>query len=90
MPAHHAERWIERELNKALHVGTHEAAIENILRRVSVEHEDPAAFYLHRVAIKVHPHRVNGGCRDENHEAAAQLTTMDLRAVRAEGRGLGR
>jgi hypothetical protein len=80
MPAGNVEPFIDKELNKALHVGTYEAAIENMLRRIRDQRDDAASFYLHRVALKIGPDRVNDGYRDENHEAAAQLTTMDLQA----------
>lgn len=77
-------RLIDKELNKALHVGTYEAAIENMYRRIRNQQDDPTAFYLYRVALNIDPRRVDGGYRDENHQPAAQLTTMDLRAQRLE------
>jgi hypothetical protein len=69
--------WKEKELNKALHVGTYEAAIENMLRRIKDQRDEPGAFYLHRVGLKIDPARINEGFRDENEEPASQLTTMD-------------
>lgn len=79
LPAEHVEHLIDRELNKALHIGTYEAAIENMLRRIRDQRDDQAAFYIHRVALKICPNRINDGYRDENHDPAAQLTTMELR-----------
>ncbi|WP_163568589.1 hypothetical protein [Fodinicola feengrottensis] len=69
---------IKRLPDKALHVGTYEAAIENMLRRMSDQDDGAAQFYLHRVALSIDPDRVNARYRDENHEAAAQLTAADL------------
>ncbi|GIH02920.1 hypothetical protein Rhe02_09870 [Rhizocola hellebori] len=80
LPADHIERLVNNELNKALHVGTYGAAIENMLRRIRNQRDDPTAFYLHRVALQISPDRVNTGYRDENHEPVSQMTTMDLRA----------
>ncbi|MGH3758778.1 hypothetical protein [Actinophytocola sp.] len=79
LPAGHSEALIEQQLNQALHVGTYESAIENMLRRMSDQDDGAAQFYLHRVTLAVPPDRVNDGYRDENHESAAQLTTSDLR-----------
>jgi hypothetical protein len=80
MPADQIERWIDGELNKALHVGTYEAAIENMLPRIRDQCDEPTVFYLHRVALMVGPARLNDGYRNEDHEPAAELTTIDLRA----------
>lgn len=63
---------------KALHVGTYEAAIENMLRHMREKDDAASQFYLYRVALAVEPGRVNDGYRDENHELAAQLTREDL------------
>jgi hypothetical protein len=61
----------ERALNLALHVGTYEAAIENVLRHMRDENEGDREFYLHRVSLNVAPTDINTGIRDENHEAQA-------------------
>jgi hypothetical protein len=73
------DAFIERQLNQTLHVGTYEAAIENMLRRMVDQDDATSQFYLHRIALVVDPSRVNHGYRDENHESAAQLTTTELR-----------
>jgi len=79
LPAGHSDSFIEQQLNQALHVGTYESAIENMLRRMCDQDDGAAQFYLHRVTLAVDPDCVNDGYRDENHESAAQLTTSDLR-----------
>jgi hypothetical protein len=64
---------------RLLHAGTYEAAIENMLRRMHDQADADSTFYLHRVALRVDPSRVNPGYRDENDEPAAQVTNTDLR-----------
>ena len=63
---------------KALHLGTYETAIENMLRRMDDEDDGGSQFYLYRVALRLDPARINAGYRDENHEEAAQLAISDL------------
>lgn len=46
------ERWVERQKSKALHVGTYEAAIENMLRRMRDQYEPDSPFYLFRVELR--------------------------------------
>lgn len=46
------ERWAQRQKSKALHVGTYEAAIENMLRRMRDQHEPDSPFYLFRVELR--------------------------------------
>jgi hypothetical protein len=70
---------VERHLRKARHVGTYKAAIENMLRRMDDQSDADSTFYLHRVALKVDPSRINTGYRDETNDEAAQITTDDLR-----------
>ncbi|GIF15678.1 hypothetical protein Ate01nite_57100 [Actinoplanes teichomyceticus] len=65
---------------KALHVGTYQAAIVNMLRRMRNQGDAASQFYLYRVGLAVDPGRVNDGYRDENHEPAAQLTVAQLLA----------
>ena len=45
------ERWAERQKAKALHVGTYEAAIENLFRRMNDQGGAPDQFYLHRLQL---------------------------------------
>jgi hypothetical protein len=44
---------VERATTKALHVGTYEAAIENMLRRMRNEGDADEQFYLYRVWLTV-------------------------------------
>lgn len=44
--------WAERQQAKALHVGTYEAAIHNMLRRLDDQGDDGKQFYLYRVHLR--------------------------------------
>lgn len=44
--------WAERQRAKALHVGTYEAAVHNMLRRIHDQADHGAQFYLYRVHLK--------------------------------------
>jgi hypothetical protein len=44
--------WAERQRGKALHVGTYEAAIHNMLRRINDQSDGDSQFYLYRVRLK--------------------------------------
>lgn len=46
------KRWAERQKAKAVHVGTYEAAIENMLRRMDNQSDAASQFYLHRVQLR--------------------------------------
>lgn len=48
---HHVARWTERQRAKALHVGTYEAAIHNMLRRIDDQADHGRQFYLYRVSL---------------------------------------
>ncbi|WP_341976848.1 hypothetical protein [Microbacterium sp. LWO13-1.2] len=72
------EAYIAEPTSKALHVGTYEAAIENMLRRMNDELDSHSQFYLYRVALNLDPTRINDGFRDENHEIASDITTHEL------------
>lgn len=48
------ERWAERQKAKALHVGTYEAAIESMFRRMSDQADSSDRFYLYRVELDHH------------------------------------
>jgi hypothetical protein len=63
----------------ALHLGTYEAAIESMLRRMRDEGDAGAQFYLHRVSLRRHGPIIEEGWRDENLEEAAQITQDGLR-----------
>lgn len=45
-------RWTARQKSKALHVGTYEAAIENMLRRMGNQSDAASQFYLHRIQLR--------------------------------------
>lgn len=63
----------------ALHVGTYEAAIENVLRRMKNQDDRDSRFFLYRVALNLDPTRVETGYRDENEQRAARLSKAELR-----------
>ncbi len=46
-----AARWAEGQSTKALHIGTYEAAIHNMLRRADSQRGRSAQFYLYRVRL---------------------------------------
>lgn len=74
------EELIEHQISQAVHVGTYEAAIENMLRRMRDQDDAAKTFYLHRVTLKLLPSQINTGYRDENHETASQLTIQEIQA----------
>src|SRR5690625_2930700 len=47
-----AENWALRQKNKALHLGTYEAAVHNMYRRISNQAGAGKTFYLYRVGIR--------------------------------------
>ncbi|MEN2744636.1 hypothetical protein [Sinomonas halotolerans] len=61
------ERWAAQQKSKALHLGTYEAAIENMLRRMTDQNDADKQFYLYRVRLRpnttiepgVHKERAN-------------------------------
>lgn len=44
--------WAKRQRSKALHVGTYEAAVQNMLRRIRNQADQGSQFYLYRVRLK--------------------------------------
>lgn len=72
------DRHLSTVLDMAPHVGTYEAAVENMYRRMRNQGDSRSQFYLHRVEVAIRHGRVNAGFRDENHESAAQLTVSQL------------
>lgn len=48
---HHVATWAERQRARALHVGTFEAAIHNMLRRIDDQAGAGSQFYLYRVRL---------------------------------------
>lgn len=51
---HALERWAAREKTKAIHLGTYESAIENMLRRMSDQDGSGSQYYLYRVRVSAH------------------------------------
>lgn len=45
------ERWAHRQATKALHIGSYESAIHNILRRISDQGDQGNQFYLYRICL---------------------------------------
>lgn len=72
------ESYLAEQTSKALHLGTYETAIENMLRRMKDQGDGGSQFYLYRVALRDGPLRINEGYRDENHEIAADVSMSDL------------
>lgn len=59
-----ARRWAARQKAKALHVGTYEAAIQNMLRRIDRQGDAGRPFYLYRVRLRSDV-VIAAGCGDE-------------------------
>ncbi|SDO16388.1 hypothetical protein [Geodermatophilus sp. DSM 45219] len=76
------KRARERYENQALHLGTYEAAIESMLRRMHNQADGGSQFYIYRVRLR-EGLSVEAGWRDENHAEAAQITQQELGAVEA-------
>ena len=68
----------ERYQTRALHLGTYEAAIESMLRRMCDQDDGGAQWYLYRVALRRGDMTIEPGWRDENTAEAAQITQADL------------
>lgn len=77
MPPHAVREAEIRGKDKALHLGTYEAAIESMLRRIHDERLGASTFYLHRVCL--HPGlSIDTTIRDETSDQAAQITQTEL------------
>jgi hypothetical protein len=90
-PMFNPDRWIEHKLSLAVHLGTYEATIENILRRISDEDRIDlfeACYWLHRVEIGLdypdylHPEVVP--------EFATLMGDVELAQLHALGAGAAR
>ncbi|MBN7300821.1 hypothetical protein IUQ79_02840 [Mycobacteroides abscessus subsp. bolletii] len=75
------DSMLHNELSKALHVGTYESAIENMLRRMRNQSDASSHFYLHRVALRIASSEL-GSLRNENAEKVSRLLVHDLTARR--------
>jgi len=78
MPGDVAGPVRERHETQALHLGTYEAAIESMLRRMRDQDDGGAQWYLYRVALRRSGLTTEPGWRDENTAEAAQITQADL------------
>lgn len=78
------DTYLAQQTSKALHVGTYEAAIENMLRRMENQGDSTKQFYLYRVALRLTPGRINTGCRDENHAVASDISVAEISDARLE------
>ncbi len=73
-----------RLTTQALHVGTYEAAVESMLRRMRDQGDGSSQFYLYRVRLHSGL-TLEAGWRDENHAEAAQITQLDLQGAGLDG-----
>lgn len=85
-------RWSEEQIeryrvpreNQAIHLGTYEAAVDSLLRRMRNQGNQDSVFYLHRVRLR--PDAViEPGWRDENCSIAAKITVFDLATDGVDG-----
>lgn len=72
------DNYLAQQTSKALHVGTYEAAIENMLRRMENQGDSTKQFYLYRVALRLTPGSINTGYRDENHAVASDISVAEI------------
>jgi hypothetical protein len=76
-PEERLDSYRRRHESQALHLGTYEAAIEPMLRRMRNQGDRNTQFYLHRVRLR-EALAIEPGWRDENSAEAAALTSIDL------------
>lgn len=74
------ESIAELGASKALHIGTYEAAVENMLRRMRDQTEVGGTFYLHRVELRLRTSDINDGFLDENVDDVSQIPLSGLEA----------
>jgi hypothetical protein len=67
----------QRHENQALHLGTYEAAIESMLRKMRDEDAGGAQFWLYRVALRDGT-MIKPGYRNETFEDISQITQEEL------------
>ena len=78
MPGDAAQRVRDRYETQALHLGTYEAAIESMLRKMRDEDAGGAQFWLYRVALHRDGIRIKPGYCNENEENISQITQEEL------------
>lgn len=64
--------------NQVLHLGTYEAAIEVMLRRMTDQDDGGKLFYLYRVGLHPDGLVIEPGWRDESTDEISQITQEDL------------
>lgn len=77
------DRMIEKMTNIALHVGTYEAAIENILRRLATEDHDAdllSGYTLHRVELRLAAGDVDPVLSEEMSDVTGTVSLSKLKA----------
>lgn len=79
------DSYLAQQTSKALHVGTYETAIENMLRRMDNQDDGSKQFYLYRVALRLAPGRINPGYRDENHAVASDISVAEINEAGFDG-----
>lgn len=73
-------RWARKQKLKALHVGTFEAAIENMLRRIQNQPAPQSQYYLYRVHLCSSNKVVEGiNCEPTNFTGDAYLPDLGLK-----------
>lgn len=72
-----AERVRERHENQALHLGTYEAAIESMLRKMRYQDMAGERFWLYRVALR-RDVTIEPCYRNETHEEISQITQAEI------------
>lgn len=76
-PDYVADLARERHENQALHLGTYEAAIESMLRKMRDQDMADERFWLYRVALRRNM-TIEHGYRNETIEEIAQITQMEF------------
>ncbi len=77
------EKWPplgEAPTDPAVHLGTYEAAIENMLRRITGQDDSNAQFYLHRVRLAVNPGDIAEQVRQEFSDWVGNVPQSVVRA----------
>jgi hypothetical protein len=72
----HEVRYVRE--NQALHLGTYEAAVESMLRRMQDQDDGGTQFYLYRVSLRRDGLIIEPGRRNENTDEISQVTQAEL------------
>lgn len=76
LPPAQFENWVKKQERKALHVGTFEAAVENMFRRMANENDAGRQFYLYRVGLCEEP-VIAPGCNRERSGLTGDVQISD-------------